>query len=45
MPELTLEEREQGVLESIGEIFKVFDGMTQEYVKLIREHHKIATEV
>lgn len=44
MPELTLEEREQGVLESIGEIFKVFDGMTQEYVKLIREHHKIATE-
>ena len=41
--ELTFEEREQKVLESIGKIFEVFDGMTQEYVKLIREHHKVVT--
>ena len=41
--ELTFEEREQKVLESIGKIFEVFDGMTQDYVKLIREHHKVVT--
>lgn len=41
--ELTFEEREQKILESTGRIFEVFDGMTQEYVKLIREHHNVVT--
>jgi len=41
--ELTFEEREQKILESTGKIFEVFDGMTKEYVKLIREHHKVVT--
>lgn len=41
--ELTFEEREQKILESTRKIFEVFDGMTQDYVKLIREHHKVVT--
>ncbi|QNO15326.1 hypothetical protein HYG86_11390 [Alkalicella caledoniensis] len=41
--ELTFEEKQQKILDSTGKIFEAFTGMTKDYVKLIREHHKIIT--
>ena len=41
--ELTFEEREQKVKNLLAKYLKSFDGMTQDYVKLIMEHHKVVT--